>query len=72
MQIDVVLFDGFDELAPYEVRINAAQAGADFYVRLVSSSGKREIVAAHGLRITVAGLRFNQPAPPRLAFFTVL
>jgi transcriptional regulator GlxA family with amidase domain len=52
--IDIVLFDGFDELdaiGPFEVLKNAAQRGADFSVRLVSWSGASEVVAAHGLRV---------------------
>ena len=54
MRIDILVFDGFDELdaiAPYEVLRNAAEGGADFSVRLVSWSGRSEVVAAHGLKI---------------------
>jgi transcriptional regulator GlxA family with amidase domain len=61
MRIDILLFAGFDELdalGPFEVLQNAAQLGADFEVRLVSSSGAGELVGAHGLRVKVAaGLR---------------
>lgn len=56
MRIDIVVFDGFDELdaiAPFEVLQNAAAGGADFSVRLVSWSGQRDVTAAHGLRIAV-------------------
>jgi transcriptional regulator GlxA family with amidase domain len=66
MQIEIVLFDGFDELdalAPFEVLQNAASAGADFSVRLVSWAGKSEIVAAHGLRLTVEMATANDPRP---------
>jgi transcriptional regulator GlxA family with amidase domain len=65
MRIDIVLYDGFDELdalAPYDVLQNAASAGADFRVRLVSWSGKSEIVAAHGLRIAI---QLGSPDGPR-------
>ena len=51
MRIDIVVFDGFDELdaiAPFEVLQNAAAGGADFSVRLVSvgratGSGRRHM-----------------------------
>ena len=65
MRIEIVLFDGFDELdalAPYEVLQNASAGGADFSVRLVSWSEKSEIVAAHGLRITA---EIGHPDGPR-------
>jgi transcriptional regulator GlxA family with amidase domain len=68
MRIDILLFDGFDELdaiGPYEVLQNAAGGGADFVVRLVSSSGAREVVAAHGLRVTVEA-RIGEGPPPDL------
>jgi len=55
MRIEIVVFDGFDELdaiGPFEVFQNAAKYGADFSVRLVSWSGVSEVVAAHGLRVT--------------------
>jgi transcriptional regulator GlxA family with amidase domain len=54
MQIDIVLFPGFDELdaiAPYEVLNNASALGAEFQVRFVSEGGPGEIVGAHGARI---------------------
>jgi transcriptional regulator GlxA family with amidase domain len=65
VRIEIVLYDGFDELdalAPYEVLQNAASAGADFSVRLVSWSGRSEIVAAHGLRIAI---QLGSPDGPR-------
>ena len=66
MQIEIVVFDGFDELdalAPYEVLHNAAAAGADFSVSLVSWSGQREVTAAHGLRIVVETRAEDAPRP---------
>lgn len=49
MRIDVLLFDGFDELdalAPYEVLSNAA-----FDTALVSLGGPRPVTASHGATI---------------------
>lgn len=54
MRIDIVIYPGFDELdaiAPFEVFKNAALAGADFDVRLVSSRGAGDVVASHGLKV---------------------
>ena len=56
MRIEILAFDGVDELdaiGPFEVLQNAAAAGADFSVRLVSWTGAREVVGAHGLRMAV-------------------
>ncbi|MGD9633422.1 MAG: DJ-1/PfpI family protein [Pirellulales bacterium] len=66
MRFDIVVFDGFDELdaiGPFEVLQNAAAGGADFEVRLVTWSGQREVVAAHGLRITVQAVDESEPPP---------
>lgn len=54
MRIDILLFDGFDELdaiAPFEVLRAAAQAGADIYTQLVTLSQEIEVKAANGLRV---------------------
>lgn len=60
MQIDIILFPGFDELdalGPFEVLKNAVPLGADFKVQLVAPAGAGEIVGAHGLRVVAeAGL----------------
>ncbi|HEX4413578.1 MAG TPA: DJ-1/PfpI family protein [Lacipirellulaceae bacterium] len=65
MQIDIILFAGFDELdalGPFEVLQNAAELGADFRVRLVSPPGVGGVVGAHGLHVRVeAGLREDPP-----------
>lgn len=53
MQIDVVLFDGWDELdalAPYEV---FSTAGAD--VALVTLEGARPVTGAHGATVQATG-----------------
>jgi transcriptional regulator GlxA family with amidase domain len=68
MQIDIVLFPGFDELdavAPYEVLHNASALGADFQVRFVSDGGPGEIVAAHGARIH-SHAALDRPERPNL------
>jgi transcriptional regulator GlxA family with amidase domain len=56
MQIDIILFDGFDELdaiAPYEVLRTAAELGAALDVTLVGAHGPATITASHGARIAV-------------------
>ena len=56
MQIDIILFDGFDELdaiAPYEVLRTAAELGAPIDVTLVGAHGPATITASHGARIFV-------------------
>jgi transcriptional regulator GlxA family with amidase domain len=52
MRIDIPLFEGVDELdviGPFEVWRNAAQAGADFDVRLVTRIPVDFITGSHGL-----------------------
>jgi len=54
MRIDILLFDGFDELdaiAPFEVLRAAAAAGADFTTRLLTLHPVREVTASNGLRV---------------------
>jgi transcriptional regulator GlxA family with amidase domain len=66
MNLDVLVFNGFDELdaiAPYEVLRNAAACGAPFTVRLVAPDGPCEIVAAHGLRLRVLSAFGSPPRP---------
>lgn len=46
MRIEILLFDGFDELdgiGPYEVLRTAARLGADFDVALVTSDGQTQV-----------------------------
>jgi transcriptional regulator GlxA family with amidase domain len=55
MDIDILIFDGFDELdaiAPFEVLRNAEEKGAELHARLAGVHGPGEVVAAHGLRMT--------------------
>jgi transcriptional regulator GlxA family with amidase domain len=54
--IEIVLFDGFDELdaiGPYEVFRTAAALGAPIDAELVGAHGAATISASHGTRITV-------------------
>jgi transcriptional regulator GlxA family with amidase domain len=56
MKIDIVVFDGFDELdavAPYEVLRTAAGFGAPIEAELVGARGAGTVTASHGLRLTV-------------------
>lgn len=56
MKIDIVVFDGFDEMdavAPYEVFRTAAQLGAPIDAELVGARGAATVTASHGLRLAV-------------------
>jgi transcriptional regulator GlxA family with amidase domain len=56
MDIEIIVFDGFDELdaiGPFEVLRHAANAGAPFAVSLVGADGPGEISAANGLTMLV-------------------
>jgi transcriptional regulator GlxA family with amidase domain len=56
MKIDIVVFDGFDEMdavAPYEVFRTAAVLGAPIAAELVGAHGAATITASHGLRVVV-------------------
>ncbi|HEX8120275.1 MAG TPA: DJ-1/PfpI family protein [Solirubrobacteraceae bacterium] len=56
MRIEIVVYDGFDELdaiGPFEVLRNAATVVEDVDVRLVGAEGGGEVTASHGLRIAV-------------------
>jgi len=66
MRIEILLFEGFDELdaiGPYEVFQQAAQAGADLQASLVTADDRAEVQASHGLRVRAQG-RLNPTAPP--------
>jgi transcriptional regulator GlxA family with amidase domain len=54
MKVQIIIFDGFDELdaiAPFEVLSKAAAIGADLQVELVTVDPPAEITAACGLRV---------------------
>lgn len=56
MQIEIIIFDGFDELdaiAPYEVLRTAAELGAPLDVTLAGAHGAATVTASHGARIAV-------------------
>jgi transcriptional regulator GlxA family with amidase domain len=57
MRIEIVVFDGFDEMdaiAPYEVLRTAASLGAPIDAELVGAHGAGIVTASHGTRIEVA------------------
>lgn len=57
-QVEIVLYDGWDELdalAPFEVLRQAERRGAPLGCSLVSLGGAREIQGANGLRIRAGG-----------------
>ncbi len=62
MKIQILLYDGFDELdaiAPFEV-LRAAARGLDgWQVELVTLDGAPEVTAAHGLRINTGDGRLR-------------
>lgn len=58
MRIQILLYDGFDELdgiAPYEVLRTAEEYGADIHAELVGARGAGTVTASHGTRILVDG-----------------
>lgn len=58
MRIEIVVYDGFDELdaiGPFEVLRNAASVVEDLDVELVGVEGGGVVTASHGLRVTVDG-----------------
>jgi transcriptional regulator GlxA family with amidase domain len=66
MLIEILIFPGVDELdalGPLEVLRNAAAAGADFQVRLVSLESPEDIQGSHGLRFGVDGTLGSRGRP---------
>src|SRR3954452_4480144 len=58
MLIQIVLFEGFDDLdaiGPYEVLANAAAGGADVTVELVTLEPSAAVTSSHGARIEPHG-----------------
>ncbi|HEX8207405.1 MAG TPA: DJ-1/PfpI family protein [Solirubrobacteraceae bacterium] len=58
MKIEIVVFDGFDEMdavGPYEVLRNAQTVVEDLDVRLVGAEGSGEVTGSHGMRVAVDG-----------------
>jgi transcriptional regulator GlxA family with amidase domain len=58
MRIEILLYDGFDELdgiAPFEVLRTAEEYGAEIHAVLVGADGAGTVTASHGTRIQVEG-----------------
>lgn len=58
VRVEVLLYDGFDELdgvGPYEVFRTAAAFGGDVDARTVALDGVERVTASHGLRVAVDG-----------------
>lgn len=63
MEVEILLFDGFDELdaiGPYEVLTHAGDRGADLSVRTVTNEPAETVTASHGLTIQPDG-ELGQP-----------
>jgi transcriptional regulator GlxA family with amidase domain len=64
MQIDILIFDGFDDLdalGPNELLRHAARAGAPFEVRLVRLDGDGPVVSALGTTLIPDGTLGERP-----------
>jgi transcriptional regulator GlxA family with amidase domain len=64
MQIEILLFDGFDELdaiGPWEVLAGAAAARPDWRVTFVTLAGAREVRASRGALIGAGGALSERP-----------
>jgi transcriptional regulator GlxA family with amidase domain len=58
MDVQILLYEGFDELdaiGPFEVFANATAAGADLPPTLVTLDDRETVTASHGLRMGVDG-----------------
>lgn len=58
MNVDIVLYEGFDELdavGPFEVFQNAASEGADCRARFVTLEPTETVTASHGMRVEPDG-----------------
>ncbi|MGH2779435.1 MAG: DJ-1/PfpI family protein [Actinomycetota bacterium] len=59
MQIDIIIYEGFDELdaiGPFEVFTQAAQMGAGLSTRLVTLESAELVSASHGLQVRPQGV----------------
>ncbi|MEM4781830.1 MAG: DJ-1/PfpI family protein [Halalkalicoccus sp.] len=59
MNVDVLLYEGFDELdaiGPYEVFRTAAEAGGDLAASMVTREPTERVTASHGLRVEPDGV----------------
>ena len=67
MNVEILLFDGFDELdalGPWEVFAGVAAVRDDVTASLVTLEGAREVRADHGLVVHGAGRAVRAPRPP--------
>jgi len=58
MDLQILLYDGFDEVdavAPYEVFVNAGQSGAALETTMVTLDERETVTASHGLTVGVQG-----------------
>lgn len=59
MEIEILLYEGFDELdaiGPYEVFRTAGEAGGDLRTSLVTHEPTERVAASHGLRVEPNGV----------------
>ena len=66
MHVDILLYEGFDELdavGPYEVFETAGAFGADCGARLVTLEPTESVTASHGLRVGVDGTLDGESGP---------
>jgi transcriptional regulator GlxA family with amidase domain len=67
MLIQIILFEGFDELdaiAPFEVLSMAARRLPDWHVEFVTTDGAASVRAANGLVVQLDGVRLNATNRP--------
>ncbi|HUY77871.1 MAG TPA: DJ-1/PfpI family protein [Ktedonobacterales bacterium] len=67
MKLQIVVFDGFDELdaiAPFEALRRAEEAGADLHAELVTQDGADEATAFYGLRVRPTSRLWRADADP--------
>lgn len=65
MHVEILLYDGFDELdavGPYEVFETAGAFGVDCGARLVTLDEREAVTASHGLRVGVDGTLDSNPS----------
>ena len=63
MRVEIILYDGFDDLdafAPYEVLRRAAASGADLTVDYVTVDGAESVTSAYGVTLRTPA-RLGQP-----------
>ena len=69
LDVEILLFDGFDELdaiGPYEVFDTASAFGADLEVSLVTVDPVPRVIASHELLVEPHGMLSSRVSPPDL------